>query len=155
VCEGPIDSVLRVWADSQLLDLSQYTLTMYMGGEDQNPDPFMQSFDGVNATPAYRGMAYVVFQDFPLAAYANRIPNFTFEVQKKAQYPDYGDEVLEDMIGGMIMIPGAGEFVYDTVVDSKVPGSVAGATFAQSGASTAINMNNAFGDADVMVSLNQ
>ena len=30
--------------------------------------------------PAYRGLAYIVFNDFQLEKYRNRIPNFTFEV---------------------------------------------------------------------------
>jgi hypothetical protein len=32
--------------------------------------------------PAYRGVAYVVIEDFLLAEYGNRIPNFTFEVRR-------------------------------------------------------------------------
>lgn len=155
VCEGPIDAIYRIWADAELLNLSQYTLSIYLGSETQTPDPFMQSFDGAAATPAYRGMAYVVFHDFPLADFGNRIPNFTFEVQRKMQYADWNGQVLENMVGAAILIPGAGEFVYDTTVEYKVPGATAGAGWAQTGAQTAINMNNASGKADALLALDQ
>ena len=155
VCEGPVDEILRVWADAKQLDLSLYTVRIYKGDEEQLPDSILQSFDGVDHTPAYRGLAYVVFEDFPLADFGNRIPNFTFEVKKKALYPDYNDEVLEDMIKGMVMIPGAGEFVYDTQVQSKIPGAQSGFDWLQQGSQEILNMHNTMGTANAMLSLDQ
>ena len=35
--------------------------------------------------PAYRGVAYVVFEDLALGDYGNRVPQFTFEVIRPAQ----------------------------------------------------------------------
>ena len=61
---------------------------LYKGTEDQNPDPTIESYEGVGSTPAYRGLAYVVIEDFPLANYGNRIPNFTFEVKRKKNAND-------------------------------------------------------------------
>lgn len=155
VCEGPIDEMLRIWADAKQLDLSQYSLRIYTGDEDQLPDSLMQSFDGAERTPAYRGQAYAVFEDFPLADFGNRIPNFTFEVRKKALYPDYAGEILEDMISGMVMIPGAGEFVYDTQVEYKIPGIQGGSGWQQQGNQESINMHNASGNANSLLSLDQ
>jgi hypothetical protein len=155
ICEGPIDDVLRIWADAKQLDLSQYTLRIYKGDEAQMPDTLIQVFDGVGNTPAYRGLAYVVFEDFPLADFGNRIPNFSFEVQRKTSHPDYNNEVLEDLIKGMTLIPGAGEFVYDTQVEYKTPGSDTGSGFVQQGEQQAINMHNAYGIPNAMLSLNQ
>jgi hypothetical protein len=155
VCEGPIDEILRVWADAKLLDVSQYTLRVYLGGEEQLPDSLIQSFEGADATPAYRGIAYVVIEDFPLAEYGNRVPNFTFEVKKKAQHADYGGETVEEMIEGMVMIPGAGEFVYDTLVEYKVPGLQVGGDWVQQGVQEHINMHNASGKANALLSLDQ
>ncbi len=155
ICEGPVDSVLRIWADAKQLDLSQYTIRIYKGDETQLPDSLIQSYEGADKTPAYRGLAYVVFEDFPLADYGNRIPNFTFEVQKKASHADYNGEVLEDMIKGMVMIPGAGEYVYDTQVEYKIPGIQAGSDWVQQGEQRAINMHNAYGKANSLLALDQ
>lgn len=155
VCEGKIQEILRVWADAKQLDLSQGTYRVYKGDEEQPPDPFIESFEGMGTTPAYRGMAYVVIEDFPLGDFGNRIPNFTFEVKKPIAYPDYEGETVEDMIRGMVMIPGAGEFVYDTVTQYKIPGEEAGGSFVQGGAQTAINRHTGEGVANALVSLNQ
>lgn len=155
ICEGPVDQVLRVWADAKQLDLSQYTVRIYYGDESQTADTLIQSIEGVNNTPAYRGLAYIVFEDFQLADYGNRIPNFTFEVRKKNLPVDYAGQALEDMITGMVMIPGAGEFVYDTVVENKVPGSLVGSDWVQQGSRQAINMHTPYGEANALVSLDQ
>ena len=51
---------------------------IYTGTEEQQPDPTIQADRGT--TPAYRGQAYVVFEDLELENFGNRIPSFTFEV---------------------------------------------------------------------------
>jgi len=155
ICEGPIDEVLRIWADAKQLDLSHYTVRLYKGDEAQLADSFIQAVDGVEVTPAYRGLAYVVFEDFPLADYGNRIPNFTFEVKHKVLYPDYNGEILEEMIGGMVVIPGAGEFVYDTQVVYKIPGIQSGSSWLQQGDQQIVNMHNPMGKANALLSLDQ
>ncbi len=155
ICEGAIDEVVRIWADAKQLDMSQYTLRIYKGSETQTADSLIQAIEGADNTPAYRGMAYVVFEDFQLGDYGNRIPNFTFEVQKKAQYPDYDGQTLEDMITGITMIPGAGEFVYDTQVEYKVPGVDVGGSWVQQGVQERINMHNASGNANALLALDQ
>lgn len=155
ICEGPIDDVLRIWADAKQLDLSQVTVRIYKGDETQLPDSLIQSIEGVENTPAYRGLAYVVFENFPMGDFGNRIPNFTFEVQKKALYPDYDGQLLEEMITGMVMIPGAGEFVYDTQVEYKIPGAQVGADWVQQGNQQAINLQNPNGKANALLALDQ
>jgi len=155
ICEGPVDDVLRIWADAQQLDLSQFTVRIYKGDEVQTPDSLIVSIEGADSTPAYRGLAYVIFENFPLANYGNRIPNFTFEVKKKALYPDYNGWILEDQVDSMIMIPGAGEFVYDTQLEYKIPGELVGADWVQSGSQQNINMQNPEGEANALLSLDQ
>ena len=158
VCEGPIDEVLRVWADAKLLDpenTATVNYRLHKGDEIQLPDTFIEGFEGVGSTPAYRGMSYVVIEDFPLAEYGNRIPNFTFEVKKRALGQDSGTDAVENMITAMMIIPGSGEFVYDTVVQQKVPGEQAGSEWAQQGNRTRINQNNRQDKADALVSLDQ
>jgi hypothetical protein len=93
LCEGQAD-LLRVWADKQLVvDLRPSNtgvtdagigLTFYRGTESQQPDPRLQEIHGAAKTPAYRGWAYAVFEDFPLTRFGNRIPNLEFEVASNA-----------------------------------------------------------------------
>jgi hypothetical protein len=40
---------------------------VYLGTDDQEPDPRMQADIGVDNCPAYRNTAYIVFYDFPLS----------------------------------------------------------------------------------------
>lgn len=154
LCEGVIDEVVRVWADAKQLNLSQGTYRLFKGDETQTPDTLIESFEGVDKTPAYRGTAYVVIEDFLLADYGNRIPNFTFEVKRKVLDSDNGD-ILENMITAMVMIPGSGEFVYDTITQTKVPGYDISGTWVQQGNKTHINQNNGNGKADALVALDQ
>ncbi|HEX8307911.1 MAG TPA: phage tail protein [Allosphingosinicella sp.] len=83
----PILAVRRIWADGKLLrgaagDFKTATrYRLHPGGEDQPVDPLIAAVEGAGGTPAYRGIAYAVFEDFQLADYGNRIPSLTFEVE--------------------------------------------------------------------------
>lgn len=155
VCEGEVSDIVRIWADAGQLDISQYNIRLYKGSETQSPDSLIQAIEGAASTPAYRGLAYVVFEDFPLADYGNRIPNFTFEVRKKALYADYNSQTVEDMVAGVVMIPAAGEFVYDTQANYKVSGVQVGANFVQQGNQMPVNMHNASGKPNALLALDQ
>jgi len=82
----PILSVGRVWADGKLIRDTAGHLTVggkmriYRGDERQLPDPLIEAAQGVGNAPAYRGLAYAVFEDLALGDFANRIPQLTFEV---------------------------------------------------------------------------
>ncbi len=95
-----IVTVSRIWADGKLLrDESGKlavggTLRIYQGTEGQMPDPLIEIHEGVGNVPAFRGLAYVVFEDLELAEYANRIPNLTFEVITDAG----GNLLLEQVV---------------------------------------------------------
>lgn len=86
LCEGPNKKVLRIWAglDKRLIydgvTLEGGQVRFYPGSQTQMPDPLMEADKGVGMTPAYRGIAYAVFEDFPLAKDGNRLPLLTFEV---------------------------------------------------------------------------
>jgi hypothetical protein len=83
----PILAVRRIWADGKLLrgaagDFKTATgYRLHLGGEDQDVDPLIAAVEGAGEAPAYRGVAYAVFEDFQLADYGNRIPSLTFEVE--------------------------------------------------------------------------
>lgn len=64
---------------------------IYHGSETQEPDTLIQAdVDGkygAGSTPAYRGRSYIVFEDFALTNFGNRIPNLTFEVVAENENP--------------------------------------------------------------------
>lgn len=153
ICEGVISEVTRIWANNQQLDLSKYTIRIYKGTEDQMPDPLLESVQGVGKTPAYRGQAYAVFEDFPLAEFGNHIPNFNFEVKRRVVTD--GQENVEEMIESIVIIPGSGEFVYDTTTQYKVQGNYIGGKWKQAGPQLPINHHTHFNKADSAVSLDQ
>lgn len=81
----PITAVGRIWADGNLLRGSRGDLKaggkmrLYTGREDQGRDPLIASDMGQDC-PAFRGLAYVVFENLQLADFGNRIPALTFEI---------------------------------------------------------------------------
>ena len=85
VSSRPIAAIGRVWADGQLLrgsagDLKMGgTMRVHGGHSDQSVDPLIASAMGPHC-PAFRGCAYVVFEDLQLADFGNRIPALSFEV---------------------------------------------------------------------------
>lgn len=88
ICEGPVDGIRRIWANGKLIynadtglrDTDIGDMRIYLGTEDQNPDPFWQGVYGMDNTPAHRGLVYVTLDNLQLATFGNRIPNFSFEV---------------------------------------------------------------------------
>jgi hypothetical protein len=78
--------VERIWADGKLLrgsagdlKVGLAALRVYKGDADQIVDPLIASAEGADA-PAYRGLAYAVFEELQLGDFGNRIPSLTFEV---------------------------------------------------------------------------
>lgn len=157
ICEGALDSIIRVWADAKALsgdDLlaSQGKYEAFLGTETQAPSAIMERYKGVGNVPAYRGVAYVVIEDMPLEEYGNRIPNFTFEVLRKTQ----SSPSVEEKVKSIMLIPGSGEFVYSRDVISKynVVLDVNGVP-RQTSEKSAINLHTFEGRADVEVAVDQ
>lgn len=95
LAEGEIGAIRRIWANGEIVYDVSSTATaetlaasaefgkyfrFYKGTETQLPDPLIESDLGIDNTPAYRGLAYVVFDRLPLANYGNSIPSLVFEV---------------------------------------------------------------------------
>ena len=112
ICEGPITRIGRVWADGHELDLTQITWRFYQGGDSQDPDSLIVAHQGTGNAPAYRGLAYIVFEHLALAPYGNRIPQLSFETY-------HSIEAGDAQIRGLVLIPGSGEFVYATEAISQ------------------------------------
>jgi hypothetical protein len=121
ICVGEILAINRVWADSKQLTVTDLSVAagkyeIYTGSETQTASPIIEGYEGMGNVPAYRGVSYVVIEDFPLENFGNRIPNFTFEVQR----PIRGDISLEEKIKAITLIPGSGEYVYSRVKTEKI-----------------------------------
>lgn len=95
LCEGPIDGVRRIWIGNQLWydagsddvasiivsNSGSKSFTLYLGTEEQLPDPLIQADKGINDTPAYRGLAYIVFENLPLKDYSNSLVGAQVKVE--------------------------------------------------------------------------
>ncbi len=111
LCEGEILRVGRIWADGAEVAPDSLTLHVYTGSEDQVPDPRIEAVEGAGKAPAYRGIAYVVIEDLDLSPYGNRVPQFTFEVMRRAQGIAAQDATdLVAAVRGVALIPGTGEY---------------------------------------------
>lgn len=141
LCEGPITGIGRIWADGKLLDTAGITWRWYPGDESQTADPFISAKMGAANTPAYRGTAYVVFEDLPLGNYGNRIPQLSFEVFR----PLAGPDTAEGLTQAVTMIPASGEFAYATQGIRK----------GGSGSQTPENLNALTDTADMVVALDR
>ncbi|WP_374292981.1 baseplate multidomain protein megatron [Paenirhodobacter enshiensis] len=141
LCEGPITGIGRVWADGKPMDLSGVTWRWYPGDEAQAADPFIAAKMGAANTPAYRGTAYVVFEELPLSSYGNRLPQLSCEVFRPLADPD----TAEGLTRAVTLIPASGEFTYATQAIRKSSG----------GATQAENLNALADTADMVVALDR
>ncbi len=103
LCEGEIAGVRRIWADGREIDRNDFEVRVYRGSEDQPVDPLIEAKQGAGNAPAYRGLAYVVFERFALGDYGNRIPQFQFEVLRPV-----GETARQ--VRAVCLIPGATEY---------------------------------------------
>ncbi|MEM9049147.1 MAG: glycoside hydrolase TIM-barrel-like domain-containing protein [Pseudomonadota bacterium] len=150
LCEGEIMRIGRVWADGQAFPLENATYRLYRGGDDQMPDPLIEAVEGVDTAPAYRGTAYLVFENLDLTAYGNRIPQFNIEVFRQ---PDIPDTLVPDVawrpsdhLRGVALTPGTGEYALATTRVGYALGK---------GEARLANTNNTTGETDILASFAQ
>lgn len=93
--EGEIAGVRRIWCADKLIynagsdDLETIVASnqkakgwkVYLGTDSQLPDPDIQADKGVDETPAYRGLAYIVFKKFALKDYGDSLAGSQFKVE--------------------------------------------------------------------------
>ena len=111
LCEGVVTGVPRIWADGTEIAPTDLNLRLHPGTTDQPPDPRIEAVEGAGNTPAYRGTAYVVIDDLPLARFGNRLPQFEFEVLR----PDPRGAATADpdpahLVQAVALMPGSGEY---------------------------------------------
>lgn len=137
LAEGPVTRIGRVWADGKPLALGDLNWRLYKGDGVQAADPLIEAVEGV--APAYRGIAYVVFEDLDLTPFGNRVPQLSFEVFRALSD-------VENAVRAVTVIPGAGEFVYDTIVEREILSEVA---------NRAANAHGGTGKTDFMAAMDE
>jgi hypothetical protein len=120
ICQGPITSVNNIYVNGVKKIFDEDKCAVYLGTSNQLVDSSLSAH--LKDIPAFRGLAYVVFCDFPLQVanedilelsfgeLSNVIPQFSFDVV--ALCCEHQDRVSK--IRAVNVIPGCGEFVYDT-----------------------------------------
>ena len=95
--EGGSTQVLNTFAPGAI-----GSALIYKGTQTQDPDPTIETDKGVGDVPAYRGLAYIVFDELQLANFGNRIPNFTFEVvfSGSSSFAEIGKATLHKPVEG-------------------------------------------------------
>jgi hypothetical protein len=105
-CEGPVPGIARIWMNSKIIadwrdpdgpyyptgDIALASINLettiarsiaffsaHLGSETQTPDPALIVLLTEPDTPAYRGLFYVVFKDFPIGEFSG-VPNIEVEV---------------------------------------------------------------------------
>lgn len=143
LCEGEIATVSRCWANGEPFDLSKVTWRLYRGTEDQAPDPLIEAIEGADAAPAYRGVAYIVFEDLVVDAFGARMPQLSFEIVRPV---GGGEDRLEAVARAVNIIPGSGEFALSTQIVRRRTGP---------GRETAENLHGVEAVNDLEASLDQ
>lgn len=93
LCIGEIVGIRKIWNNQKLVyDLGDDAdigtiyasfnqggdgMRFYSGSQTQLPDPSIEAVKGIGSTPAYRGLAYIVFENLELGT---SFPNITAEV---------------------------------------------------------------------------
>ncbi len=112
LCEGEIDGIGRVWADGRDFDTTGLQVRIYTGSETQDPDSLIVAKEGMDSAPAYRGVAYVVFERLDITQFGNRMPQLSFEVLRAVGG-------ASRQVRAVNIIPGSTEFGYDTEIVTR------------------------------------
>lgn len=148
LCEGKIQRIGRLWADGNEVSLGDFTYRLHRGGPGQLPDPLIETIEG--EAPAFRGVAYIVFEDVSLAPFGNRIPQFNVEVWREPAPAVSSEEQrrkpLSEMLRAVALSPGSGEFSLETKKVRRIIGP---------GATAFENVNTISERPDLPVSLDQ
>ena len=105
-CAGPVVGFSRIWVDNKIFadwrtsdnpyypigdtgliagnlgtteELALAYFSTYTGTEDQTADVTLSAILGATETPAYKGICYIVFKDFPFGEFS-RMPTIEIEI---------------------------------------------------------------------------
>lgn len=103
-------------------------MRIYLGTEDQMPDPAMEAWCedryGPDSCPAYRGVSYIVFDDIPLEKFGNRIPQITVEAMSAPQVSYLHEVIPAQGASGLLMSEDGSSFyakgaIWDSATRTK------------------------------------
>lgn len=123
LCEGPIYGIRRIWIGTKLIydggttdlataiaggaytgfiaptedGISGGSFSVYFGTDTQQPDDRLQATLGVDNVPAYRGLAYIVLKDYPLADHGNSLLAAQVKVEVITGSLDCANAVVADI----------------------------------------------------------
>ncbi len=147
LCEGEITRIGKVWADGKRISLEGLDYRLYRGTEDQLPDTLISAVEGAEDAPAYRGVAYIVFENFDVTRFGNRIPQLNFEVLRRiGRNTDTGVSEAADLVKAVALIPGTGEYALATESVKQSYGK---------GVSSKVNVHSDSGETDLVRSITQ
>jgi len=141
LCEGEILGIDRVWANGEILQRAGLTIRVHTGSDTQGPDPVIAATEAGDV-PAFRGTAYIVFEDFPLDEYGARLPSINAEIVRGVKRGGR----MEGLIQSVNLLPGTGEFALSPTIVEETPAV---------GVTIPSNMNSFTGQADLLTSLDQ
>lgn len=145
LCRGPKEGLLRIWENGELVYDARPQLDdesdsayeqrtdaaaryaegfeLYLGDEDQLPDPTIELKEGAGNVPAYRGLMYIVYADRELKSdQGQRHPTFKFEVASVyVPIPDLRQIEAETLQSSFILHAGQSAFTGDLTGYSNVP----------------------------------
>lgn len=142
LCRGPQLGVLRIWENGKLVydarpqfedesdeafemrftAAGEYAegFTIYLGDEEQLPDPTIELKEGVGNVPAYRGLMYIVYHDRLLRDdQGQRHPSFKFEIAA-SPLPDLRQADAETLRSSFIVRAGS-DFLGNAIGFSDIP----------------------------------
>ncbi len=145
ICEGPITGISQIFAngiciynnstgtDPQTVIASSglaSAVRIYTGTSTQLPDPWIQSYYGINETSAYRGTAYAVFENFQLADFGNSLPNLEFIVvndgsltfNQEPLYPTINSTFPNSVENISTFVPMSNSYIYGYYFDTQTYG---------------------------------
>lgn len=100
---GRVERIGRVWADGRLIRDGEgrqeipFDMRLHSGDEDQPSDPLIASILGEDRAPAFRGIAYVMFENFDLSSFGNRLPLITVELTAEGDRSNAEDIVRKGL----------------------------------------------------------
>lgn len=138
LCQGPIQGIKRIWIGGKLFydagstdpetiaasNQAKHYFTLYTGSETQLPDDRMQAAIGIADCPAYRGLAYLVFKDLPLADYGNTLLGANVKVEVSGSISQQFDPAFA--IDTMVSAPYGGVSYADGTINIMRHGLVIG-----------------------------
>lgn len=129
LCEGPIIGIKRIWVGGKLWynkgivdqntlivsDNKENKFKLYLGTETQLPHARMQADIGIANCPAYRGIAYLVIEDFELTLYGNSMAGVQIKVEVVKNGAISSESAIRSKVsstGGLWALAMNGNYVY-------------------------------------------